>query len=208
MMTGTSTMIAQCLGAKDYQRAQTVMFTALKMSIAMTTVMILFVEVCAGPLVACFTSDPAVAEVAITNLRIEIMGQWFFSVFYMYHALAIGAGCAGPLVACFTSDPAVAEVAITNLRIEIMGQWFFSVFYMYHALAIGAGHTLFITINSFLNCIVVRITAITLLRNVVGIQGIYWILMLSTSVSILPAILYERSGVWKKGHIKTVLEEE
>lgn len=154
MMTATSSMIAQCLGAGDIPRTRQVLRTAMGLDIAMATITILLVEVAAPVLAGVFTQDTAVVQVAVTNLRIEIMGQWFFSIFYMYHALAI-----------------------------------------------GAGHTLFVSINSFLNCIIVRISLLYFLGSLVGIIGIYWILMISTSVSILPALIYERSGIWKRSAV-------
>lgn len=41
---------------------------------------------------AVFTNEAAVRDAAVLNLRIEILGQIFYAVFMVYHALAIGAG--------------------------------------------------------------------------------------------------------------------
>ncbi len=92
MSSGAATMIAQTLGARLYDRAKEVMYTAMKITVLMAVIMILIVELFAPQLVAVFTGDPTVQEAAIRNLRIEIIGQIFYAIFFVYHALAIGAG--------------------------------------------------------------------------------------------------------------------
>lgn len=92
MANSAATMIAQTLGARKYDRAKQVMYTAMKISLLMAAALIVLVQLFAPQLVAIFTNEPAVAEAAVLNLRIEIVGQLFYAMFLVYHALAIGAG--------------------------------------------------------------------------------------------------------------------
>lgn len=92
MSTSASAMIAQTLGAALYDRAKKVTYTAMKITVAMSLVLIAVVELLAPQLAALFTDDPSVQQAAVLNLRIEIVGQLFYAVFMVYHALAIGAG--------------------------------------------------------------------------------------------------------------------
>ena len=58
----------------------------------MSLAIIALVELLAPQLAGLFTSDENVRLAAVQNLRIEIVGQVFYAVFMVYHALAIGAG--------------------------------------------------------------------------------------------------------------------
>ena len=58
----------------------------------MAAAMIVLVELFAPQMAAVFTNEAAVRDAAVLNLRIEILGQIFYAVFMVYHALAIGAG--------------------------------------------------------------------------------------------------------------------
>lgn len=92
MSTGAVSVIAQNLGARLYDRAKEVMYTAMKMAFVVSLVTIVLVEF-AGPwLAAVFTDDQAVISNAVLNMRIEIVGQVFYAIFMIYHAMMIGAG--------------------------------------------------------------------------------------------------------------------
>ena len=92
MSTGAVSVIAQNLGARLYDRAKEVMYTAMKMAFVVSLVTIVLVEF-AGPwLAAIFTDDQAVISNAVLNMRIEIVGQVFYAIFMIYHAMMIGAG--------------------------------------------------------------------------------------------------------------------
>lgn len=92
MSSASSSMIAQTLGAGKYDRAKEVLYAAIGISVKMALGIICIVQLTAPLLVRIFTPDPAVAEAAVRNLRIEIFGEIFYAVFLNYHALAIGAG--------------------------------------------------------------------------------------------------------------------
>lgn len=92
MSTGAVSVIAQNLGARLYDRAKAVMYTAMKMALLVSLATIVLVE-SAGPFLAgIFTDDPAVIANAVLNMRIEIIGQIFYAIFLIYHAMMIGAG--------------------------------------------------------------------------------------------------------------------
>ena len=92
MASGATTMIAQNLGACKFDRAKQVMYTCMKITVIMAAASIVLVQLAAPWLAAAFTSDQAVIDAAVLNLRIEIFGQIFYAIFMVYHALAIGAG--------------------------------------------------------------------------------------------------------------------
>lgn len=92
MSTAASSMVAQNLGAGLYDRGKKVMYTAMKMALCMAVVIIVVVELLAPVLVGVFTDDAQAIHYASLNLRIEILGQVFYAMFLVYHALMVGAG--------------------------------------------------------------------------------------------------------------------
>lgn len=92
MTTATSSMIAQNIGAGQYDRARGTMYSAMKITVGMALVIIAVVQLAAPWLVALFTDDIATAAAAVRNLRIEIFGQIFYAVFLVYHGLMLGSG--------------------------------------------------------------------------------------------------------------------
>ena len=92
MCNAASGMIAQCIGARDYDRARKVLYTAMGTTVAMSALLIVLVELFAPAFVSLFSSDAQTLHWAAQNLRIEILGQVFYAVFLVYHALALGAG--------------------------------------------------------------------------------------------------------------------
>jgi putative MATE family efflux protein len=92
MSTAAASMVAQNLGAGLYDRGKQVMYTAMRMALCMAAVIILVVELTAPALVGVFTDDPQAIHYAALNLRVEILGQVFYAIFLVYHALMLGAG--------------------------------------------------------------------------------------------------------------------
>ena len=92
MANGSTGMIAQNIGALEYSRVRKVLYTAMRISVCASILIIAVVELLAPQLVSIFTSEPETAAAAIKNLRIEIVSQVFYAVFQMYHSLALGAG--------------------------------------------------------------------------------------------------------------------
>ena len=92
MSVATASMIAQNLGAKEYDRAKKTMYTAMKLTISMSVVFIVLVEITAPSLMSIFTKTPEVVAAGTLNLRIEIVSQVFYAVFLIYHSLMLGAG--------------------------------------------------------------------------------------------------------------------
>ena len=117
MSSGSSAMIAQNIGARQYDRARKVMFTAMRIAVSASILIIAAVEVFAPSLVSIFTSDAGTAAAATRNLRIEIISQVFYAVFQMYHSLAIGVGHTWfVLVSSFTNCILVRVVLIFLLN--------------------------------------------------------------------------------------------
>ncbi len=92
MANAAAAMIAQNIGAKKYDRAKSVMYSAMKITVVMSLVLIAIVEIFAPQLVSIFSTDIYDSAAAVENLRIEIIGQLFYAIFLVYHSLAIGAG--------------------------------------------------------------------------------------------------------------------
>lgn len=92
LYTAATTMVAQCLGAKKFDRASRVVHVAMRISLAVTAVLILLIELFAPQLLAIFHPDEATMAIGLQNLRIEILGQIFYASFMVYNALPLGAG--------------------------------------------------------------------------------------------------------------------
>ena len=92
MSTGAVSIIAQNLGAKLYDRAKSVMYTTMKITLLMSFVSIVSVELLSPQMAMIFSDNQNVIDAAVLNMRIEIIGQIFYAIFMVYHSLAIGAG--------------------------------------------------------------------------------------------------------------------
>lgn len=92
LCSAASVMIAQALGARKYDRALEVLREAIKLSLIISAVLVLLIELTAPLLARVFTDDTTVISIAAQNMRIEIIGQMFYSVFMVMHAIMIGAG--------------------------------------------------------------------------------------------------------------------
>ncbi len=92
-MTGAAgTMCAQCIGAKLFDRAEQVMKTCLRITLAMAAVIILAAELFAPQLCGLFSLTPEAQGWAVLNLRIEIVCQLFYAGMFSYNTLATGSG--------------------------------------------------------------------------------------------------------------------
>ena len=121
MSTGTSTMVAQNLGAGLFDRTKEVFHQAMKIAVATALVLTIFVEITAPFLAAFFTNDPAVLDAAVLNLRIEMIGQLFYAMFLTYHGLMTGAG--HTLIVMFSSfvNCILVRVILVVLLEQAMG---------------------------------------------------------------------------------------
>lgn len=90
--TAAASMIAQNLGAGLYDRSKQILYSAMRLALCMAAAIIFVVELAAPALVRIFTNDPEALHYAAVNLRIEIIGQVFYAIFLIYHAIMIGAG--------------------------------------------------------------------------------------------------------------------
>ena len=92
MASGSTAMIAQNIGAREYDRARKVLYTAMRIAFCASIILIAIVELFAPQLVSLFTSEADTAAAAVKNLRIEIISQIFYASFQLYHSLALGSG--------------------------------------------------------------------------------------------------------------------
>ena len=92
LYTAATTMVAQCLGAQKFDRASRVVHVAMRFSLGVTAVLILLIELFAPQILAIFHPDQVTMDIALENLRIEILGQIFYASFMVYNALPMGAG--------------------------------------------------------------------------------------------------------------------
>ena len=92
MSNAASAMVAQNLGAGLYERSEKIMYTAMGMTLGITSVLIIIMEIFVPYLAGLFTEDTEAIYYAVLNIRIEVIGQLFYSVFMIQHSLATGAG--------------------------------------------------------------------------------------------------------------------
>ena len=92
MSSASAAMIAQNIGAQQYDRARRVLYAAMRISVGVSVLIVAAVELLAPQLALMFTSEPGTVAAAVRNLRIEIISQLFYAVFQIYHSLALGAG--------------------------------------------------------------------------------------------------------------------
>lgn len=85
-------MVAQNLGAKQYDRAEKIMKECMKITLSIAVIFIILCEIFAPYLVNIFINDDVVVSYAVTNLRIEIIAQIFYAGFYSFNVLATGSG--------------------------------------------------------------------------------------------------------------------
>ena len=90
--TAASSMIAQNLGARQYERSKAILYSAMRMTLLMSVVLIVLVELGTPFLMGLFTNEADVIAAGTLNLRVEIVGQIFYAIFLIYHALMLGAG--------------------------------------------------------------------------------------------------------------------
>ena len=132
MASGATTMIAQNLGASKFERAKDVMYTAMKITCAMAAAMIVLVELFAPQMAAVFTNEAAVRDAAVLNLRIEILGQIFYAVFMVYHALAIGAGHS-----TFAMLSSLANCIVFRVVLSLLFNHLWGIYGLYAACAVA-----------------------------------------------------------------------
>lgn len=92
MNLASSTMIAQNLGAKKYDRVMGIVNSAIKLNLILAIITIVICQIFGGVMVGFFTPNEAAAAAGTLNLKIEIFGQIFYAVFLIYNSLSIGAG--------------------------------------------------------------------------------------------------------------------
>ena len=121
MYSAATTMVAQCIGAQKFDRASKTVHIAMRISLAVSAVIILLIELFAPQILSIFNPDAVTMEIALQNLRIEILGQIFYASFMVYNALPTGAG--HPMFALFSSllNCIVVRVVLALILNHTMG---------------------------------------------------------------------------------------
>ena len=121
MYSAAATMVAHCLGAQKFDRASRAVHIAMRIALGMAAVIIVIIEIFAPQILSVFNPDPLTMEIALENLRIEILGQIFYASFMVYNALPTGAG--HPLFAMFSSllNCIVVRVVLAVILNQTMG---------------------------------------------------------------------------------------
>jgi len=121
LTTASSSMIAQNLGAREYERAKSTMYCAMRMTIGMAAVLIVILEFTAPALLGLFTDEAEVIAAGVINLRIEVVSQVFYACFLVYHALMLGAGDTWWVFASSFANCIVARVVLATAMEAVWG---------------------------------------------------------------------------------------
>lgn len=105
--------------------------------------------------------------------------------------------CSSPSPAS-PGEAAVQKWAVFNLRIEIVAQLFYAGFMSFNTLATGAGRTIFVMLNSFANCIVMRVVLALWFESLWGITGVYIACAVAPAISVPIGYWYYRSNRWQR----------
>jgi putative MATE family efflux protein len=132
MMVGSSSMVAQNIGAEKFDRARKVIYTAVKITLCIAVVIITLVEIFAPWIVRLFTSDDATLEAAVLNLRVEIIGQLFYAAMLIGHSLMIGAGAPW-----FASCSSFINCILIRIPLAFVLNHYFGIFGVYLACMIA-----------------------------------------------------------------------
>ncbi|MBQ2926722.1 MAG: MATE family efflux transporter [Ruminiclostridium sp.] len=121
MYSAATTMVAQCIGAQKFDRASKTVHIAMRISLGVSAVVILLIELFAPQILSIFNPDTQTMAIALQNLRIEIVGQIFYASFMVYNALPTGAG--HPMFALFSSllNCIVVRVVLALILNHTMG---------------------------------------------------------------------------------------
>lgn len=87
-----SSMAGQNIGAGQFERAKKTMKVGLALSVVLSLIMLLIVELFPSILLRAFTEDPDVIETGIRYLRFIAIDYIFVGFMFSFNGLAIGAG--------------------------------------------------------------------------------------------------------------------
>lgn len=121
LTTASSSMIAQNLGAREYERAKSTLYCAMRMTVCMAVGLIVILEFTAPALLGLFTDEAEVIAAGALNLRIEVIGQVFYAVFLVYHAMMLGAGDTWWVFLSSFANCIVARVVLATAMEAIWG---------------------------------------------------------------------------------------
>lgn len=91
-MNASSTMVAQCIGAKLYERVRSVLRATLILNLCIGAFVLLTVQACAPGIISLFEKSQPVIDAGVHYLRFVIFQPLIYSFFTSLHAVATGAG--------------------------------------------------------------------------------------------------------------------
>ena len=91
-MSASSTMVAQCIGAKLYDRVRRVLRATLILNLCIGAVVLLLVQLFAPGIISLFEKSAEVIDAGVHYLRVVIFQPFIYSFFTSLHAVATGAG--------------------------------------------------------------------------------------------------------------------
>ncbi|MCZ8519430.1 MULTISPECIES: MATE family efflux transporter [Paenibacillus] len=117
--------------------------------------------------------------------------------------LVISAGCVlfpEGIMRVFVKEADVIQAGVGYLRIVGAGYLFFILFYVSNGILNGAGKTLSTLVITFVSLCVVRIPLAGLLSHTgLGLNGVWYAIVISFAVTTISSLLYYGSGRWNKG---------
>ena len=91
-MNASSTMVAQCIGAKQYERVREVLRATVILNLCIGSVVLICVQLWAPGFMLLFEKEQAVINAGVHYLRYVIFQPFVYSFFTALHAVATGAG--------------------------------------------------------------------------------------------------------------------
>ena len=92
LAAGAGTMVAQCIGAKQFDRAKKIVNMTVVVNLVVSLILFVLAQLLAGPMISIFTSEPEVIRIGTEHLKIESICFMFYALFLSYNAMATGAG--------------------------------------------------------------------------------------------------------------------
>jgi Na+-driven multidrug efflux pump len=99
----------------------------------------------------------------------------------------------------FVNDTDVIQIGVDYLKIVGLGYLTYIIFYVSNGIINGAGKTFATMVISFFSLCIVRIPLATLLsKTEMGLNGVWYAIVLSFAVTTINSLLYYFMGSWRK----------
>ena len=144
--------------------------------------------------------DRALKASKIGMIYSAIIGLFFTVIIYTY---------APGIIGFFTNDAEVIEYGTKYLHILPIMYIPFGVMWTAGGLVQGSGNTMYAMLTSLFSQYIIRIPVAFILSNLMGIEGIYWAMILGPFIGLFANVGFIISKKWKKTElIKTLPLDE